>query len=595
MLRGEGDVVHEGEVLPQLLLLVAVAAVGVAVFERVGLPAVAGFLLTGTLVGPGGLGLISDPERVRELAEFGVVFLLFEIGLELPVERLRGLWRETFLVGGLQVLLTVAAVASVASGLGMRGETALVLGALVAMSSTALVIRLLSDRGAIDAPHGQVAVGILLFQDLCIVPFLLSVPLLASDAAAAPAGFMLALGRAGLTLVGFVAVAWFVLPAVLDRVAQQPSRDLFSLVALLLVLGSAWLAEAAGLTLAVGAFVAGLVTASSRFAHALFAEVVTLRGVLLGLFFTAVGMLFDPQAALANAPEVLGYVAGVLILKAGLVILLVVGLLRLGTRIAILSGLSLAQTGEFSFVLAAAATGAGLLDERVEQIFLAGSVLTLLATPFLIQVAPSLASFVAAGSDRLASRDRETAPGRGDHVVIVGYGIAGQALARVLRALEIEYVAVESNARTVRAARDDGAPVVFGDATRGALLDRVGVARARLVAVVTSDSEATRQVVQTVRRRAPDVRILARTRYIGQADALYEAGATGIVAEEFESTIDLVSQALRGFGIAEDAVTRFAEALREEGYEPLRSALGLQLDPWLTEVLLESPPPRAED
>lgn len=582
---------HEGELLSQLLLLVAVAAVGVAVFERLGLPSVAGFLLTGTLVGPGGLGLVSDPERVRALAEFGVVFLLFEIGLELPVDRLRGLWKETFLAGGLQVALTVATVAGAASALGMRGETALVLGALVAMSSTALVIRLLSEQGSIDAPHGQVSVGILLFQDLCIVPFLLAVPLLASDAAAAPSAFMLELGRAGLALVGFVAVAWFVLPATLDRVAQQPSRDLFSLVALLLVLGSAWLAEQAGLTLAVGAFVAGLVTATSRYAHALFAEVVTLRGVLLGLFFTAVGMLFDPAAAVANAAEVLGYVAGVVVLKAGLVMLLVTLLLRLGVRVGVLAGLTLAQTGEFSFVLAAAAGTAGLLDARVEQIFLAGSVLTLVATPFLMQAAPSVASWLARGSDRIAPRERAGSPRQGGHVVIIGYGLAGQALARVLEAIGIEHVAIDSNARTVRQASEDGHPVVFGDATRRPLLERVGVENARLVVVATTDSHATRNVVGTIRGMTPNVRVLARTRYIGEADALYEAGASGIVAEEFESTIDLVAQALRGFGITDGAVGTFAEALREEGYEPLRAAPGVKLDPWLTEVLLEGRPP----
>jgi len=582
--------VHEGDLLPQLVLLIAVAAVGVAVFERLRLPAVAGFLVTGTLVGPGVLDLAPDPERVRQLAELGVVFLLFEIGLELPVDRLRGLWREAFVAGGLQVAITVAVVAAAAAALGMRGETALVLGALVAMSSTALVIRLLSERGAIDAPHGKVAVGILLFQDLCIVPFLLAVPLLASDAAAAPGAFAWALAKAGITVVLFVTVARFVLPAVLDRVARQPSRDLFSLIAMLVVMGSALLAEEAGLTLAVGAFVAGLVTATSPYANQLFAEVVTLRGVLLGLFFTAVGMLFHPGEALAAAPQVLGYVVGVVVLKAGLVTLLVVGLLGQGVRVAVLSGLSLAQTGEFSFVLAAAAAAAGLLDEAVEQVFLAGSVITLLATPLLMSVAPRLASWVAVGADQMAPEERAGAPRRGGHVVIVGYGVAGRALARVLDAIGVEYVVVEANARTVRTAGAQGAPIVFGDATRRPLLERVGVSRARLVAVAITDRHATIQVVSAV-RAASAATILARTRYIAETDALYEAGASGVISEEFESTIDLVLQALRRFGYASEALTAFAEALREEGYEPLRAPSDVKLDPWLAEVLFEARPP----
>lgn len=578
---------HEGELLAQLLILIAVAAVGVAVFERLGLPAITGFLLTGTVVGPGGLGLIHDPERVRELAELGVVFLLFEIGLELPIERLRGLWREAFIAGGLQVALTVALVAWMATGLGMRGDTALVLGALVAMSSTALVIRLLTDHGTLHAPHGQVSVGILLFQDLCIVPFLLAVPLLATDAGAAPAAFALALGKAGATLVAFGAVAYFLLPWLLDRVARQPSKDLFSLLALLVVMGSAILAEEVGLTLAVGAFVAGLVTASSPFAHQLFAEVVSLRGVLLGLFFTAVGMLFDPLAAWQQAPEVLAYVAGVVGLKAGLVFLLVLGLLRLGVRVAVLAGLALAQTGEFSFVLAAAAGQAGLLDEEVEQVFLAGSVLTLLATPFLLAAGPRLASWLATGAEHLRSEEPSEALEAGGHVVLVGFGIAGRSLARILRAIGVEYVIIETNARTVREARAKGEPILFGDATRRPLLEHVGVRRARLVIVAISDTEATEEVVRVVRDLAPDTRVLARTHYILQADALFRAGAHGVVADEFESTIDLGVQALRTFGISDAALAEFASALRHEGYEPLRGPLDLRLDPWLTELLLD--------
>jgi len=579
--------VHEGDLLSQLLILIAVAAVGVAIFERVGLPAVTGFLLTGTLVGPGGLGLVQDPERVRHLAELGVVFLLFEIGLELPIERLRGLWREAFLAGGLQVALTVGVVAWVASTLGMRGETALVMGALVAMSSTALVIRLLSDRGAIGAPQGQVSVGILLFQDLCIVPFLLAVPLLASDAGAAPAGFALALGKAAASLVVFGGIAWFALPWLLDRVARQPSRDLFTLLALLVVMGSALLAEKVGLTLAVGAFVAGLVTAGSPYAHQLFAEILSLRGVLLGLFFTAVGMLFDPVAAWDKAPEVLAYVAGVVGLKAGLVFALVLGVLRSGVRVAVLSGLGLAQTGEFSFVLAAAAAEAGLLDPELEQTFLAGSVVTLLATPFLFAVGPRVASFLAAGSDALGRGERRGAPGGGGHVVLVGFGLPGRSLARILHALGIDYVAVESNARTVRELRRRGEPVIYGDATRRPLLERVSVRNARLVIVAITDAYATRQVVRAVRALAPDTPVLARTRYVLEADTLYAEGAHAVVADEFESTIDLGLKALRSFGVGESALAAFAEALREEGYEPLRAPLDVRLDPWLTELLVE--------
>jgi len=579
--------VEHGDLLPRLLLLVAFAAVGVAIFERLRLPAVVGFLLTGAIVGPGGLGLVTEAAEVRELAELGVVFLLFEISLELPVDRLRRMWREAFVAGALQVGLTLAAVAAGASWLGLSLEAALVVGALVALSSTALVIEQLSAGGALDAPHGQLCVGILLFQDLCIVPFLLAVPLLAAGAASAPWAFAGGLAQALVVAAGFFAAARFVLPWVLDRVARQPSRDLFTLVAFLVVMGSAVLAEQVGLTLAVGAFVAGLVTSTSPWAHQLFTEVLSLRGLLLGIFFTAVGMLFDPLHALAHAPEVGAFIGAAVLLKALVVMGVVLVVLRRGLRLAVVSGLSLAQTGEFSFVLAAAAMGAGLLEPDLQRTFVAGSVVTMVATPFLIGVAPRLATALTAGVDRLAETrapEAQAAGARG-HVVICGYGLAGRTLARVLRAIEVPYVAVEGNAVTVREASAAGEPVVFGDATRRALLERLGLERARLLAVTVSDPFATREVVSVARSFTPDLPILARTRYVGQVDGLYAAGATKVVAEEFEATIDLVGEMLRQFGIPADSIGRFAGELREEGYEPLRGAPGLALDPWLAELL----------
>jgi CPA2 family monovalent cation:H+ antiporter-2 len=275
--------------LEELLLILAVATVGGAVFERLRLPPIAGFLVVGALFGPGGLGWIDDPARVKAVAELGVVFLLFEIGLELPLGRLRRMWRPALIAGGLQVAITLLVVAAIAVALGAPPRAAAVLGALVAMSSTALVIGLLSQRGEIDAPHGQLAIGILLFQDLCVVPFLLAVPILAPGADARAFELVLALLRSLAALALFAAVARFVLPRLLDRIARMRSREIFTMVAFLAVMGSAVVAEKIGLTLAVGAFIGGLVLSLSPYAHQLYAEVVPLRGVLLGTFFTAVG------------------------------------------------------------------------------------------------------------------------------------------------------------------------------------------------------------------------------------------------------------------------------------------------------------------
>ncbi len=547
-------------------------------------------LVIGALVGPGGLGLVAEPERVRALAELGVVFLLFEIGLELPVERVQRLWRVSFAAGGLQVALTLALVAGAAAALGAAWPTALVVGALVAMSSTALVLGLLAERGELDAPHGQLALGILLFQDLCIVPFLLAVPILAGGEGAA--GILATLARAAAAALLLALAAGFLVPRILARAAAVRSRDLFSLLALLLVVGTAVIAEAIGLTLAVGAFIGGMVASASPYGHQLFAEVLPLRGALLGLFFTAVGMLFDPGEALDAAAGLAAYVAAVVFGKALLVAGIVAVLLRRGVRTGVLTGMALAQTGEFSFVLAASAATAGLLPEAVQQVFVAGSLLTLVATPFLFRAAPAAAARASRLVERLGPREPDPGPvaeALRDHAVVVGYGVAGQNLTRVLRASGVETVVVDANPRVLGSGAA-GPRLVFGDATRAPLLERVGVRRARFAIVVVNDPLATREIVRLVRRLSRTVRILARTRYVRDLDALAAAGGDVVVAEELEGTVQLVSEVLRLRGLAEGAVAHFARELREEGYEALRAPPGLALDPWLSELLVELAP-----
>lgn len=569
--------------LSELLLLLAVATAGVALFERLRLPAIAGFLVMGALVGPGGFGLIADPESVRELAELGVVFLLFEIGLELPLDRLRRIWRRAVVAGGLQVTLTLACVAAIAMAWGLTPRAAAVMGALVAMSSTALVMRLLSERGEIDAPQGQLAVGILLFQDLCVVPFLLAVPILAAPSQGASAGVALALARAGAALVLLFVAARFLLPRLLERVALARSRELFTMVAFLVVMGSAVVAEQIGLTLSVGAFVGGLVLSASPYARQLFAEVVPLRGLLLGVFFTAVGMLFDPRAAAAQWTAVLAYAGGVVLLKAGFIAGVVALVLRQGVRLGVLAGLALAQTGEFSFVLAAVAHDAGLIDAGLRQVFVAGSIVTLVATPFLVRVSPAIARLAQGGEPAPPDAEAEGAP-PGPHVVLAGFGLGGQNLARVLKARGISYAAVEANAAAVGAALERGEPVVYGDATRRELLSGLGIARASLVVVAISDPIATREVVALARALAPRAPILVRTRYLLDVDRLERAGATKVVADEIEATLELLGEMLQRIGVPAEATARFAAELREEGYEFLRTPETI-LDPWLAELL----------
>jgi CPA2 family monovalent cation:H+ antiporter-2 len=574
--------------LGEAVVLLALAAGAVAITERLRLPSIVGFLVVGALAGPDSLGLVGDPESVRALAELGVVFLLFEIGLELPIERVRMLWRTALIGGGAQVALTLAVFAGAARLAGLEWPVALVVGACLSMSSTAIVLGLLSDEGQIDAPAGQLAVAVLLMQDLAIVPFLLFVPLLAGDAGGL-GSVAWAIGRMGLALgcVGFA--VWFLVPRLLDRVAQNRSLELFSLFALLLVLGSALAAEALGLTLAVGAFLAGVAASGSLYANQLFSEVVPLRGVLLGIFFTAVGMFFDPGQVIA-APGLLLLDLLAIVLGKGLIIVLA-GRVLLGRplRVSLEAGLSLAQTGEFAFVLLGVAGQAGLIEPLLTQRFIAASIVSLLLSPFLIRYAPAIAASIV---DRLGhpGRDPElsgdpSAANAAERVVVIGFGPAGQTLVRLLRSLDVPFVAVDTNPNAAVEARRTGDPVVYGDATRPQVLQHLRVAEARLVAVAISDPLATRRIVSRIRAMAPRTPILARTRYVREVDRLSAAGANVVVAEEFEGSIELVARALETFDVPMGAIARFTEALREEGYGAIRAPAALPIDPWLMELL----------
>jgi CPA2 family monovalent cation:H+ antiporter-2 len=587
-----------GSLLFEIILLLGLTAAGLAIFERLRLPAIAGFLVVGAIAGPGVLGLVPEPERVHTLAEFGVIFLLFEIGLDLPLERARRLWRESLLAGGIQVGLTLGAVFGCSLLLGLDAASAFVLGGVVAMSSTALVLRLLTDQGQVTSPHGRLTTSVLVFQDLSIVPLLLVVPMLAAPADASPLILINAVLKAVVALAVVYVVMRFAVPRVLNRMTRLRSTDLFSLLALLIVLGSAFLAEELGLTLAVGAFLAGMAASSSLYAQRLFSEVVPLRGVVLGIFFTAVGMLFDPVVVIDHAPVVLGILVASTLLKATIVTTICSLVLGHGLRISILTGIGLAQIGEFSFVLAAAAAAEGVLEPGLHQSIVAASSLSLILTPFLLRLAPALSDWASRLSEGLRRAmgedpgtplcgDRAGDPGR---VIVIGFGPGGRTLVTLLRSLHIPYLIVDTNAGSVQEASALGEPIIYGDATSPAFLERLGVEGAKLVAIAISDPLATRRIVGRLRALAPEVPILARARFVFEVDALEDAGASQVVAEEFEGGLELVTQALGLFDYGPRAIRNFTDALREDHYGVMRSSPDLAIDPWLLELLHDEEP-----
>jgi CPA2 family monovalent cation:H+ antiporter-2 len=554
--------------LRDLVVIFAAALAVVLVLSRLRLPTIAGFIVAGALLGPGGFGAVRDTHQVERLAEVGVALLLFTIGLEFSLDELRRLGRILSVGGSLQVGLTTAVVAGLAVVAGTSAPKGIFVGFLIALSSTAIVLKGLAERGEVDAPHGKLIVGILLFQDLCVVPMMLLAPALAGQGEGVGA-LVRPLLTAAAVVAGALALARVVVPRALHLVAATRRRDLFVLAVVLVGAGIAWLTSLVGLSLALGAFLAGVVLAGSDYGHQALAETLALRDIFTSLFFVSVGMLLDPGVVFAEAGPVLGLVAAVLVGKT-LVASLAGLAMRFPPRVAILAGLGLAQIGEFSFVLASLGGQLRLLEAREMRLFFAASVVTMLVTPLALRFGPG----IAAGAARLRALDRLLARGRpaaeapamgtSGHVLVLGYGVGGEMLAEVLAEAKVPFVVLDLDAERGRDARRRGVPVYYGDVTNREMLERAGAATARQVAVLLNDPDATLRAVRSARVLSPGAVITARARYVADVPRLLQAGADEAVAQEFEASFAVIER-----------VTREARAPRP-ARAAMRARLGLE-------------------
>ena len=530
--------------LTDLVIVFGVAVAVVTLLKRAHFPSIAGFILTGALVGPTGLGLINDAHRVEVLAEVGVVLLLFGIGLELSLDRLRRLWQAIVLGGGLQVALTVACAAGVALGGGLAPGPAIFLGCVVAVSSTAIVLRALSTSGELEAPHGRLAVGILVFQDLCVVPMMLAVPYLAGDGGTL-GDIGATVGTALVVLVGVLLAARRVVPRLLAVVARTRERELFILSVFLVCFGTAWALSWAGISLALGAFLAGLVVAGSEFRHQALSEVLPAREVLASLFFVSVGMLLNVADIGAHLLATVGLL-GVILVGKFAIILGTALLLRLPLRVGILSAATLCQIGEFSFVLLNAAAGTALLPAALAHNLLMAIVLSMLLTPLAIAFGPRLVGGAAhvPWLNRLLGAeppDIELPEPLSDHIIVAGYGLTGQRVCRAVREAGVPYVAVDRNPDNVRAAHAAGDRAVLGDVAHPEVLEELGCRQARLVVVNINDTSAAESAVRTIRATAPHVEVIARAPYEMDTAALRAAGATEVITAEATASAAIVA------------------------------------------------------
>ena len=558
--------------LRDLVVLLAATLPIVFLLQKLKVPSIVGFLVAGVLLGPHGFAVIQSAEEVETLAELGIVLLLFVTGLELSLGEVANLGGRLMLAGAAQILVMGGAVVALARVAGVDWSPATMLGFIAVHSSTVVALKIFADRGQTDSPQGRVATGILVFQDLVMVPMMLLIPVLASSDGVAVGTILWVLGKALLVLVGIFAAARFVLPGLLRQVANLRIREVFTATVVLFSLGTAWLAEQLGLSLAIGALLAGLVISESEHRHQVFAEIVPFRDIFSSLFFISIGMLLRADFLIENALQLALVTTGVLVLKIVVLTALLAPLLR-SFRMALFIGACLAQVGELAFVLARAALEAGALSAAVYETCVATAVLSFIVSPFLVGPAERL-GFRLEGWLHPGASSTTPSGAAERYVLIIGYGLNGRNLSRVLRETGVGYRVLEFNALTVQTAAAEGEPIVFGDGSRPDVLHAVGAPHAHIIVIAISDPVGARRMTALARGMNARAVIIVRTRYVSEIDELYRLGATEVIPEEFETSVEIFARVLRRLHVPRNVIALQVDLIRGERYGMLR---GLEL------------------
>lgn len=556
------------DLLRDLLILFGFATVAAVALQRARQSTVVAYLLTGMLVGPSGLQLITNREAIELMAEVGVVLLLFTIGIEFSLNKLLHMRQVVLGAGSRQVGLTIVVTLLVAFGFGLAWREGLFWGFLVAASSTAIVLKLLFERQELDSMHGRAIVGVLLFQDLCVVPMMAVIPALAAPSRAVVLSIVWAVVKAAVIVGGILMVAHSFFPPLWRAIVELRNKEIFLIATIFFSLGTAWAAGQLGLSLALGAFLAGLVLSESEYAHQILSEILPFRDSFSSLFFISVGMLINLNLVEQNGPAVAGTAAGILLVK------LVCGaaaMLTLGfpLRMSLLVGLSLAQVGEFSFVLLQQGAGLRLVSPAAYQTFLAASVATMMLTPLIIQASPALAARL---SEMRALRRffpepaqeelEQQATALRDHAIICGYGLNGRLAAGVLGRLRIPYVVLETNPETVQKASAIQERIFFGDGSNQEILQKAGLARARVIIYAISDPFALGRAVANARALNPKINIIVRTKRLEDASELERAGASQVISEELEAAAEIIICLLELYGLPRKEAFAYVQETR---------------------------------
>jgi CPA2 family monovalent cation:H+ antiporter-2 len=561
-------------VLRDLSIVLAIATAVALLFGRLHLSVVAAFLVAGAILGPTGAGLVAESGMVGSLAEIGVALLLFTVGLEISLANLGKMRRRILQGGGAQLFATVLLTVAVLSLARFPLAEAIFIGFVLSLSSTAIVLKVYADRMQLDSGHGKISVGILLFQDMAVIPMMLLIPSFRQWETAQFATVAFTLAKAGVGVAVILLASRFVIPLLLKEVVRLNSREILAMTVLCLILGTAWIARWWGLSLAMGAFLAGLVISESVYVHEIAAQIFPFRDVFNGVFFISVGMLLDLSFLVRHLPMILLVSVAVVASKA-ICAGAAIRTLKYPWRVSVMGGIGLAQVGEFSFLLMSEGSRDGLVGPETYQVLLATAILTMVATPFLMRAAPWAGRFFVRHliRDPEPEDSGEESPGAArveNHVIVSGYGMNGKNLARVLRSTHVPYVVVDLNDALVREGREAGEPIFYGDVNNPEILDRVGVGAARMLVLAISDPMATRRAVAVARRANPRLVILVRTRYMADVDDLIALGANAVIPEEFETSVEIFSRVLREYRVPDHVVSQQEELIRSGTYRILR-------------------------
>lgn len=564
--------------LQDLLILLAFSVFVVFLLQRLRLPSILGFLITGVIIGPYGLSLINAVHEVEIISEIGVILLLFVIGMELSIKQLYSIKKTVFFGGIMQVGLTICVTTFVYKMMGFPWTESVFVGFLFSLSSTAIVLKILQDRNEIAAPHGRNALGILIFQDIIVVPMMLVTPIMAGQSSDLWSAILDLLIKSVVIIAVTFLSARYLVPRLMYLIARTKSKELFLLTTIAVCFAVAFLTSEAGLSLALGAFLAGLIISESEYSHQATSTILPFRELFTSFFFISIGMLLDLTFFFNHAGIILIMVLVVFIVK-GTLASIAAAFLKYPPRTVLLTGMALFQVGEFAFILSKVGIENGLLSAEMNQYFLSISILTMLLTPFVLMYSDKVADLVRNtrlqkkwGQDVSSAQasEHEEFSNLENHLLIIGYGINGRNVAKAARYANIPYIILELNADTVRAERAKGEPIIYGDAVNDHILHAMQLGKARVVVVAISDPQATKVIVSNIRSISHSAFLIVRTRYVKDIDELLALGADEVIPEEFETSIEIFSRVLNNFLVPLDELENLVDTIRADNYQMFR-------------------------